>query len=386
MKTEAIEFLKTLLRIQSVNPPGNEWAVAQAIESLLTTYGLEAECRPFDEGRANLVGWLRGTSTAKNRRTLAVSGHMDVVPPGQVPWDHAPFSADEVNGRIYGRGAADMKGGLVALIFAMLELKTEGRPLNGDIKLLATAGEESSAVGSGRLYREGAMDDVDALLVAEPTGGEIMVANKGVLWVEVTTYGQTAHASLPESGINAIAHMTKILDRLFNEFAMTYELDPLLGGPTFSVDVIEGGVKTNVVPDRCRIEIDIRTVPSQRHDHIVQELRQLIDRVQQESPDLKTEIRILNDLPSVRTPVDDPFVTLVQESVKEIFGEQRPPSGVTAYTDCSQLVPPEGRHQPFVIISGADTHLAHQPNEYIAVDTFLKSIELYKTIMTKYLA
>lgn len=244
----------------------------------------------------------------------------------------------------------------------------------------------SSAVGSGRLYREGAMDEVDALLVAEPTGGEIMVANKGALWVEIATYGQTAHASLPESGINAISHMAKILDRLFDEFAMRYETDPLLGGPTFSVDVIQGGVKTNVVPDRCRIEIDIRTVPSQRHGHIVQELQQLIDRVQSTTPNLKTEIRVLSDLPSVRTRVDDPFVTLVQESVKEIFGDERQPCGVTAYTDCSQFVPPGGRHQPFVIISGADTHLAHQPNEDIAVDTFLKSIELYKTIMTKYLA
>ena len=178
--------------------------------------------------------------------------------------------------------------------------------------------------------------------------------------------------------------MSKILNALFNDFKMSYETDPFLGGPTFSVGVIEGGVKTNVVPDRCRIEIDFRTVPSQNHEHILVELQHLIDSVQKDTPNLKAEMRVLNDLPSVRTDVDHPFVKIVQEAVKEVCGEVRQPSGVTAYTDCSRLVPPGGKQQPFVIICGADTHLAHQPDEYIEVDTFLGAIQLYKTIIKKY--
>ncbi|MCL6453332.1 MAG: M20 family metallopeptidase [Alicyclobacillus sp.] len=386
MSEEAIEFLKKLIRIRSINPPGNEGEVAQAIAELLVKHGLEAKCLELEEGRANLVGWLRGNSTSNRKRTLAVSGHMDVVPAGQIPWRHDPFSADEVDGKIYGRGTVDMKGGLAALVFAMLELKEEGAVLNGDVQLLATAGEEAGAVGSKRLYEAGYMDEVDALLVAEPTGGKIMVANKGVLWVEITTYGKTAHGSLPHAGINAIAHMSSILHALFHEFEMSYEPDPLLGGPTFSVDVIEGGVKTNVVPDRCRIEIDFRTVPSQKHEHILEELQRLIDGVRRSTPDLRAEMRVFNDLPSVRTDPEDPFVRIVQEAVQEVYGEERPLSGVTAYTDCSRLVPPGSKQQPFVIICGADTALAHQPDEYIEVETFLQSIQLYKTIMKKYLS
>lgn len=137
---------------------------------------------------------------------------MDVVPPGKIRWQYDPFSADEVDRKIYGRDAADMKGGLIALVFAMLELKDAGVELNEDVKLLGTAGEETRAVGSGRLYQDGYMDGVGNTARGKPTTGDIMIANKGVSWVEITCYGRTVHGSMPETGINAIAHMNQLLN------------------------------------------------------------------------------------------------------------------------------------------------------------------------------
>src|SRR5579875_2188491 len=374
MKEEALEFLQKLLRIKSINPPGDERAVALEIKALLGSYDIEAQVLDFAPGRANLVATLRGQNGGASGITLGISGHMDVVPPGQEQWSDDPFSPTVRDGKIFARGASDMKSGLVALIFAMVALQKENTRLCGNLKLLVTAGEEA-----------GYADDLNALLIGEPTIGEVVHTHKGALGVESTCHGKTAHGARPHLGINAILHMTKLLTALSSDrFKMRYVEHPVLGGPTINIGVVRGGVKVNMVPDRCAAEIDIRTVPSQNHAEILKEIIALVESLRHELPDLRADVRVTNDLPSVTTPADHPFVHLVKEAVTQVLGTAPSISGMAGYTDAAVFVAAKP-DLPVVILGPGDPRLAHQPDEYVEIDRFLRFIDVYKSIFVSYL-
>src|SRR5699024_6774529 len=386
-KLTPVQFLESIVKLDSMNPPRNEQPVAEHVKRLLDSHGLENELFPIEDNRANLDGWLRGEGDTNdpNRKVLGLSGHMDTVPIGEVEWDHDPFGAHQLDGKMYGRGTCDMKGGLTALLYAMIELKNEGVKLNGDVKLLACAGEEAGAVGAKRLYAEGQMKDVDALIIAEPTNNDVCISEKGVLWLEITTYGKTAHGSTPQFGVNAINHMHHLLSALYDNFEMDVEEDWLLGKPTYNVSVIKGGVGTNVVPDQCTVQVDIRTIPGQSHDDIFAEINQIFNDAKSGVEDLNFEMTRINDLRSVETTPDDAFVQLFKEEATEFHGEEKPYKGMIPYTDGAALIA-EDDNVPLIIYGSADTKLAHQPNEYIEIEPFLQSIELYKRVIKKYLA
>ncbi|MFD1360910.1 ArgE/DapE family deacylase [Lentibacillus salinarum] len=379
---QAKSFLKDIINVNSVNPPGNETEVANKLKALFDEHDIETELVEYDENRTNLIAHLRGD---KDGPVLGLTGHMDVVPPGENEWEHNPFGAEEEDGKIYGRGACDMKSGLVGCVMAMVSLKEEGLPQSGEITLLATVGEEAGAVGAHQLTEKGYADQLDALIIAEPTYNQMKISHKGALWPQIITYGKTAHGSMPENGINAVRHMNEIIHQILGEsFELSYEEDDLLGGPTYSVGVIKGGSNTNVVPDQCFATIDIRTVPSQDHQQIIEQIEQVIETVRKKYPDLKAEIRSLNDQSPVKTSSEDPFVQLVQDVVKESNG-QAELGGMTGYTDGSQFIHANKKF-PIVVLGPGETSIAHQPDEYVEIDKYLDSINLYKEIAKKFLA
>jgi succinyl-diaminopimelate desuccinylase len=382
----AINSLKEILRIKSVNPPGNEEPVAKKIKELLDQYGIETELVPHSEGRANLIAYLRGTNHNETpRRVLGLSGHMDVVPTGDVKWKYDPFGAEEVDGKIYARGASDMKSGLMSCVMAMIALKEENIQLNGDIKLLASVGEEVGAVGAKQLVDEGYVSDLSAMIIAEPKDSEIVVSHKGAFWTQITCYGKTAHGSQPHNGINALLHIHEIISGILShEFQLKYEPDPLLGEPTYSINVIEGGSNTNVVPDRCSVNIDFRTVPSQSHSEILDQLNKVIEKAKEKYPDLNAEIKILNDLAPLITSKDDPFVQLVQQVCQDALGEKKEPKGMSGYTDASQFMNAPNDF-PILVWSTIGGETVHQPDEYVEIDKYLKGIEIFKAIAQRYL-
>lgn len=385
MTQSAVEFLKKIVKINSVNPPGNELAVAREIQALLEEHCIENELIEFEGGRANLIARLRGRRNGIYSKVLALSGHMDVVPPGKTKWKHGVFSANEVNGRIYGRGTCDMKGGLTALIFAMIVLKNEGVQLNGDLKLLVTAGEEVDAIGAKHLVKAGHMDDVTAIIIAEPTNNEVCIAEKGALWVEITTFGRTAHGSSPSDGINAIEHMRHVLNALDQNFRFDKTPDDLLGSPTYSITTIDGGVKTNVIPDQCKLQIDFRTVPPQNHQDILQQLNEVLRSISHEIADFDYKINVINDMPPVKTNHEDGFVKVTREIAEGFYGEPKEPKGVPYYSDGAILVGPSS-NIPLVIFGAANPRYAHQPDECIEIEPFLSSIDFYKLVIQKYLS
>ena len=293
LKDEAVSLLQRILQTDTTNPPGNELEAAQILDDFFRAHGIETEVDEFLSGRANLLAKLPGEG--RDVPSLMLCGHMDVVPAGGLAWDADPFAAELRDGKIYGRGASDMKSGLAAMAVALANLKQEGTALPGDVLFAATAGEEVDCRGARRFVERGILEGVGAVVIGEPTRGDVIPAHKGALWVEIKTRGESAHGSAPEAGINAIEHMHHVLGELLQNFRFEVDPDPALGEPTLSVDRIERGVAVNVVPAECRLQIDIRTVPAQDHGEILQDLEQRIDFLRHDLPNLKYDIDVLQD-------------------------------------------------------------------------------------------
>jgi succinyl-diaminopimelate desuccinylase len=378
---EAVDLLKQMIRLKSVNPPGDEEPVARLLQSVLHKSGVETEIRQLAPNRSNLVARIRGTG---GNGSLIFSGHMDTVPPGDIAWEFDPYGAAEKDGRIYGRGASDMKSGLAAMAIAVMEIARSRVALQGDLILAATAGEEVDCCGARAMVEEGLLQDAAAMVIGEPSNGRIFIAHKGALWLEITAYGKTAHGSMPEQGVNAIEHMNRFINTLRDQFRFRYEADDLLGEPSLNLSVISGGVKTNVVPDMCRLQIDIRTVPGQNHQEIVEELRRLSAELEEQTH-ARFEVTVLNDKPPVRTSASHGVVSLALATAEELFGQTYEPAGVRYFTDASVFVPGSGGRLPVIIYGPGDETLAHQPNEYVEIHKYLDSIRFYKELAIRFL-
>lgn len=375
----ALALLKEIVGIKSVL--GGEKVVADRLQEVLEAHGIPCEQVEYAPGRNQLIATVKGTKPGK---VLGFSGHMDVVPVGEVAWETNPFEATEIDGNLYGRGTNDMKAGLIAAIAAMIRLKESGANFSGTVKLLSTVGEETAAIGAGQLVDEGYADDLDALVIGEPTDVRIAVAHKGALWPQITTYGKTAHGSMPDQGVNAIEHMLLVLDAFKKEFDLSEHTDDLVGPSTSSLNVMKGGNGTNVVPDTCTVAIDIRTVASQSHEELKQQIEAMLDRLTNEVPHFKATVEYINDLPAVRTEIADPFTQLVQEVVTDVTGETLEPYGMTGYTDASQFGRVE-KNIPILILGPGETKYAHQPNEFVKIADFFDMITINQKIAEAYL-
>lgn len=377
-KEEAHSLLQRVLRANTVNPPGNELEVALILRDFFDAHGVRAEVDEFLPGRANLLARLPGNGAG----SLMLCGHMDVVPVGGSAWDTEPFAAELRDGRIYGRGASDMKSGLVATAVAVANLGRSGSA-RGDILFAATAGEEVDCCGARRLVERGSLEDVEAVVIAEPTRGDVILAHKGALWLEIATHGKTAHGSMPQEGVNAIEHMYRVLAWLFEEFEFAVEPDPMLGEPTLNVSVINGGVKVNVVPDECRLQIDIRTVPAQDHGEILGEIERSLGSLRGTLHDFDYEVNVLSERLPVNTSEAEKLARVAEDLRRETYGAPSPRVAAPYYTDASVLVEacPE---LPVVIYGPGDDRLAHQPDEWVSVEAFDMSVAFYERLATAY--
>jgi succinyl-diaminopimelate desuccinylase len=179
---------------------------------------------------------------------------------------------------------------------------------------------------------------------------------------------------MPHLGVNAILHMVELVQRL-RGWEHAFEPHPLLAPPTLSVNTVEGGFKTNVVPDACHATIDLRTLPGQSHAEIMASLRALSDDIARSVPEFRAELQAINDQPPVETPVDDPLIGAAQRAAVASLGGPRPVRAATYYTDASVLQPPTG--VPTLIVGPGEDALAHQPNEWVSVDALVAAARLF---------
>jgi succinyl-diaminopimelate desuccinylase len=372
----AIPFLQELLRIDSTNPPGNEQRIAQVLANRWERIGLPGKITRLEENRSNFEVRLKG----KGEKTLFFCGHMDTVSPGAKPWDYSPFSGEWVENRLYGRGASDMKSGLAAMMLAMEELYLSGATLHGDLVFLATAGEEVDSCGARHFFENIGMTNVDAIVIGEPTNEKVVIGHKGALWLEIVTYGKTAHGSMPEQGINAIDHMSNVIE-LIQRYKLAWRVEkPPLGRGSMAITQIGGGIQTNVIPDQCYIRVDIRSVPPNSHEQLLLELQQQLSELQKNVPGLQVECRKLLDRSAVLTDVDSP---IIQDALKIKGLTNQDCFGVSYYTDASVLN--SSSSIPTLIYGPGDEKLAHQPNEWVDVGAYLRSIAFYRELAVRFL-
>lgn len=265
---ETTRLLRDLVALPSVNPMGRslqspelyEYRVTDYLEAFFRDLGVTYERQPVAPLRENIVA-RAGTGSGPDAMALLFEAHQDTVPTDHMTID--PFGARLENGRLYGRGACDIKGGMAAMLAAFARVVRE-KPRGACRLLMAcTVDEEHTFLGVTELVRRGLQADM--AVVAEPTRLQIVHAHKGVVRWELSTAGRACHSSSPEQGVNAIYRMGRLLVGIerYAEKLRASRTDPLLGPPTLSVGRIEGGASVNTVPDRCQVEVDRRLIPGE---------------------------------------------------------------------------------------------------------------------------
>jgi len=378
-EAELVEYCREMVRIKSVNPPGDEMAMAEYVANVLKSIGLEVKLLKHSSSRASVLAILRGSGQVP---ALLYSAHLDTVPLGAEQWIHEPFAAETLDGKIWGRGSADMKGGLAALLVMAKIMANSGLSIKGDLIFAITAGEEVDSLGAKSVASYPDLGPVQAIIVPEPSYNDIYIAEKGALWLEISTYGKTAHGSMPALGKNAVMMMVELIKGLEN-FFIPFESHAMLGGFSMSINTISGGIKTNVVPDRCVVSIDMRTVPGQDHHDIMARFQGLIKDLGKHDPDFKASIEITNDRPPIETSPKEPVVKMMVDIVADITGELPIPKGVNYYTDAATLAP--AFKAPMIICGPGHPGLAHQPNEHVEIEKLVQAAKIYTAATHQFL-
>lgn len=365
------ELLKNLIA-SAPCPENGEYRAARVLLDFFERYNVPSQIDQWDTHRANVIASIGPDNP--QLPALVIGAHLDVVPAAKEHWASDPFLPVEKGGKIYGRGAVDMLGGLCAAVHAMCQLHAEGAPLNGRVILSATAGEETDSCGAKRFVEQArhTIGQVIGILIPEPTGLKIMRAHRGILWLKIETFGKTAHGSMPHLGINAIQKMNALLDRLEN-WKLPHTPHPLLGGCSVSPNRIAGGSATNIVPDHCFMEIDIRTLPGQRQEDIIKNVQRLINELAENDPDFRASVSILRTCSALETPHNNPFV----QAVCRVAGINE--THATGFTTDGPLF--AQLNAPVVILGPGDGTLCHKSNEAIEIDALDSAQQMYKKII-----
>ena len=368
---DSLELTRTLLQMDTVNPPGNEDQCTDYLATLLRAAGYDCHLVEFAPRRATLVARLGGRADSA---PLCFTGHVDVVPLGSAPWKHAPFGAEIVDGRLYGRGSSDMKSGVAAFTVAAIALADRIRDSAG-VTLVITAGEETGCQGAFDLARMADVANIlgtaGALVVAEPTANEPLVGHKGAFWLKASATGVTAHGSMPERGDNAIYKIARAALAL-EHFDFGTAPHALMGQGTLNIGTARGGLNINSVPDAAEMAIDIRTVAGQDHRQI---RGCLCNRL---GPGIGLET--LLDVGSVYTSPDDPWMQSVMAHCQKNFTTPLLPKTVSYFTDAAALLAPLG-NPPTVILGPGEPQMAHQTDEYCVVGRIAEAEALYRQII-----
>lgn len=398
---EKIKLLADVIKIQSEND--NEIEVCHYLKNLLAHYDIPSKILKVSETRANLVAEIGSGSPI-----LAMSGHMDVVDAGRHDkWTYPPFELTEQDGKLYGRGTTDMKGALMGMVIALIELKMADHMPSGTIRLLATAGEEKEQECAKLFAEEGYLDDLDGLMIGEPTDNGVFYAHKGSMACKVTATGVAAHSSMPFLGKNAIDTLVQFINQLHSKYDdikkndLKHELDvaPMVNkfmqgslseeeenfasGFTMMGSIINGGKQFNSVPEEASIEYNVRPVPEYNNDFVTDLFQQTIDEVNRDA--LSFEI-VSNHRP-VTSDKDSTLIKVITEVAPHYVNKED--VFVAAFigtTDASSLLGDNPNNVDLAIVGPGITIMAHQVDEYIEKDMYLKYIDIYKDVAVKYLA
>jgi acetylornithine deacetylase len=359
-----------LVRLDSRNPgltPGaaGEVECVALLRRVLDEWGFRTEVHEALPGRPNLLARV-GAATAPRR--LMFSGHLDVV--GVDGMTHPPFEGEVRDGRLYARGAADMKGGVAAMCAAAW--RAAQGPLDGEIVVALTADEEYESVGTRAMLERGVR--ADAAIVGEPTRLEIMPAHRGFVWIEVEVSGRAAHGSRWDVGVDAIRHaglLLSELDRVDAEELPRRE-HPLLGRASLHASTIAGGIGMSTYPDRCVVRLERRTLPGERGEEVIAEIERACAVVRERRPSFVAEVRLLMTQGPSDVALDAPIVHALTDALRACDEPVRV-AGMSAWTDAALL---NAAGIPAICFGPGDISLAHAAEEYIPLDEIDRAVSV----------
>ncbi len=368
-----IRTLADLVRINSVNPAyeggRSEADVAEYCRGFLSEAGIETRFEEVLPGRPNLIAILPGRQPG---RRLVFEAHSDTA--GVSNMALPPFEPDLTGGRLYGRGACDVKAGLAAMMHALAGLKREGLTPPCEIWVVAAADEEFSYRGVVRLCQ--GLEAAGAV-VAEPTLMRLVTASKGCVRWRITCRGVSVHSARPELGVNAITRMARVVLALEEDSQRIAEpAHPLVGRPTLNVGLISGGTQVNAVPDLCRIEIDRRLVPGEEIPAVLAHYEAVIRELGVEA---ENEPPMLTDHP-LSTPVDSAIAKVASEALWEM-GLDGSACGVPFGSDASKL---SAAGVPSIVVGPGSIDQAHGAVEFVECDQVEQALAFYRAVMRRF--
>jgi acetylornithine deacetylase/succinyl-diaminopimelate desuccinylase family protein len=369
-----IDLARSLIAVGTPNPPGNEVALAGVLRGALAPWKpswTEVEPAP---GRLSLIARVPA-SGAGGRPTLIINGHTDVVPAVAERWSTGPFCPSVIDGRLYGRGSADMKGGLAAAICALATLEAAGGEPACDIVFQFVADEERGGALGTRVLLESGLIRGDACLVPEPTSLAVCVAERGLLQGEILVKGRPAHGSRPREGVSAVEIGAQIALAL-HAADFGGPVHPLLGRPTANVGTFHGGSAVNVVAEQARVGFDRRLLPGTSLEEAIGGLRQRIEGAGLGGADYEIEVQDYGE--GSEMSADHPFAALVRRSITAVTGKTTPTIGMTFTTD-ARFVRNQGGI-PTVVCGPGDIAQAHGIDEWAPVSQLVEATAAYADI------
>ena len=377
---DVIELSRELIKIPSET--GQEKEVSDfTVSYMKSTLGMEAEGLAGVTDRPNAVGRLKG---AGGGPTVQYSGHLDTVGPGDLSkWKTDPYGGEVIDGKIYGRGAMDSKGGGIAsTLTALKAIKDAGVTLKGDVLVVGTVDEEVGGKwGMGYLY-ENKLVDPDICIYCVHSDMEIKAHFKGVFWTRWTVLGQTAHGSMPHRGVNAIVRASRLIDELERNGGVSYTPHPILGNHTVNFGWIHAGpqYKYNVVADECQFGVDMRLVLGQSTSQAEKELYELIERQKAKDPQLNVSFEVIQRHEPVSVSEDEYVMQLIINSAREIMGHSPTIGGTIAAGDLAAIFK-KGKVGVGFGPGDLERGNAHKENEFLEIDQLVACTKIYALTM-----
>jgi succinyl-diaminopimelate desuccinylase len=383
-----VALTQALVRIPSVNDPAagrSEQAAAELVAGQMRAFGWDPLVIDAALGRPNVVAVIEGGGG--DGPTLLFEGHTDVVTEGSLDsWTVDPFGAEIRAGRLYGRGAADMKSGVAAMLYAARAVQLAG-PFPGRIKLAALADEEGLMLGVHAFVDAGGAADVDGAIVCEPEGGEICPVSKGAIRLRVDFRGRMAHGAMPDHGRNPIGTagaFLRALAELEVDLRSRHGEHEHLGRCHLTPTVLAAGDldQINVIPALATVAADLRTIPGVDHGELIKHVTELAHALGG-ADEVRAEVAVLVDRPPVDTPRDDPVVAALARAHAAVTGEEPRYGGVPGTTDGTILTARAG--VPTVVYGPGGKWIAHQADEFVEVDDIVRCARVYAEAAQRFL-
>ena len=365
----AVRLMKDMVKFDTSNAPGNERPLAEYIADILRQEGFEIEVQVVAENRANMIA-----SFGQSDRNLILNGHLDVVPPGS-GWNCAPFCVTEKEGRFYGRGTCDMKGGLAAMMAAAIKVKRENTLKNKNLVLAFVADEEIDGTGTKYFAKHFKKGQQNIVVIGEPTQNEIHVAHRGVVRLRVGIYGKQCHSGRPCEGVNALTLLGRFLVEVEGWNRRKQKLiQPILPAPTVAATTAGGGIKDNVIPGYAEVVLDFRTVPGDTAEKLAEETDTVLKRIF-ETENVSWTIEKYIDVAPGMTDTRAESVKIAQRAYGRLGW---PEAEVTYFSACCDMSCFLAEGFDAILCGPGNLAQAHVADEYIEKQQLEDAVDFYE--------